>query len=101
MAFDLTFWNELMQTEQRQNKHDDDDQTDEVNYSIHDSLRTNGERALNHSANSPHLPKFLPMAAIFTLRCDIARMDALQIPDACKLQFLRNFSSRGFPRKNK
>jgi hypothetical protein len=42
MAFDLTFWNELMQTEQRQNKHDDDDQTDEVNYSIHDSLRTNG-----------------------------------------------------------
>jgi hypothetical protein len=43
MAFDLTFWNELMQAKQRQNEHDDDDQTDEVNYSIHGSLRTNAQ----------------------------------------------------------
>jgi len=37
----------LMQAEQRKNKHDDDDQTDEINYSVHDFLHTTDERVLN------------------------------------------------------
>ena len=77
-----------MQAEQRQNKHDDDDQTDEVNDSIHDRLHTTDERVLNHSANSSPIPKFLSAAAIFVLRRVIVRI-ALQVSDAAIFKFLK------------
>jgi hypothetical protein len=40
--FDLRKLVDLMQAEKGKNKHDDDDQTDEVNYSIHDRPPTGG-----------------------------------------------------------
>jgi hypothetical protein len=81
-----------MQAEQRKNKHDDDDQTDQVNYSVHDFLRTTDERALNHPANSSLMPKFLLVAAIFVLQRVIA-------PHRCaSFRCLRICSSlRNFP----
>src|SRR5215469_3083994 len=36
----LTMWSGLVQTEKRKNEHDDDDQADEINDSIHVCLRT-------------------------------------------------------------
>jgi hypothetical protein len=54
-------WGGLVQTEKRKNEHDDDDQADEINDSIHDCLRTSKyrrEQIYTHRSNICAVSKF-------------------------------------------
>jgi hypothetical protein len=71
-----------MQTEKRKNKQDDDDQTDQIDYSVHD--RPPGrDKGRIHSHNSSAIPKFLPcprfIVEIAALRQYAASIDGTKI----------------------